>query len=280
MSAALDIAGLVRERDRNRYLAGLFAPDELRPHLHALYAFDSELARIRSMVSDPMIGEIRLQWWVDSLPAIHAGEPPDHPVAIALAHAIRHGRLPLAALLNLAEARRFDLYDDPMPSLADLEGYLGETASASIQLVTMILAPGAAQSGAEAAGLAGVGMGIAGILRLLALHRARGQCYVPREILEKHGASTADLLSARKSDGVRMAIAELISHGRKRLQQARALISTITPDAFPAFLPASLADTYLNRVEAAGHAILTADMEVSQLRRQYILWRSARTHRF
>ena len=52
--------------------------------------------------------------------------------------------LPLAAFDNLLEARIFDLYDDPMPTLNDLEGYAGETASALIQLGAMILAGGQA----------------------------------------------------------------------------------------------------------------------------------------
>lgn len=279
MSGADEIAALVRERDRNRYLASLFAPDALRQHLHALYAFDSELVRIRSVVSEPALGEIRLQWWIDSLPAIHSGEPPAHPVALALAQAIRQGRLPLSPLLNLAEARRFDLYNDPMPSLADLEGYLGETVSSAIQLGAMILAPDEAQRSAEAAGVAGVAIGIAGLLRDLPHHRVRGQCYVPRELLEKHGASVEDLLAGRENAGVRGATAELIAHGRRRLAEARTLAPTIGVKVFPAFLPAGLAQLLFDRLESAGLSILTQDIEPSQLRRQYALWRSARRNR-
>jgi phytoene synthase len=123
-------------------------------------------------------------------------------------------------------------------------------------------------------------MGIAGIVRTLSFHRARGQCYVPRTLLEQHGASTADLLSGREHRGVGTAIAALIAHGRKRLAEARALAKSITREAFPAFLCASLTDLYFDRLEAAGSAILHQDIEVSQLRRQYTLWRSARRLRF
>jgi phytoene synthase len=280
MNGAEEVAALVRAGDKDRYLASLFAPDEMRSHLHALYAFNIELARIRSVVSDPAIGEIRLLWWIDALPAIHTGEPPGHPVALALTDAIKQGHLPLAALVNLAEARRFDLYDDPMPTLADLEGYLGETASASIHLGAMILASGQAQQSAEAAGLAGVAMGIADILRELPRHRARGQCYIPREVLDRHGATTQDFLSGRETAGVMGAIAELLVQGRKRLAEARALAPTLTRDVYPAFLRASLAELYFDRLDAAGSAILRQDIEVSQLRRQYTLWRSARRLRF
>jgi phytoene synthase len=280
MNDTAEVAALVRAGDRDRYLASLFAPDDMRPHLHALYAFNVELARIRRVVSDPAIGEIRLQWWIDSLPAIHAGKPPDHPVALALAAAIRHGRLPLTALVNLAETRRFDLYDNPMPNIVDLEGYLGETTCALIHLGALILAPARAQESAEAAGLAGVAMGIADVLRALPLHRARGQCYLPREMLEHHGATTQDILSGRWTEGVAAAIAQLLRHGRKRLAEARVLAPALARELYPAFLRASLVELHLDRLEAAGNAILRQDIEVSQLRRQYTLWRSARRLRF
>ena len=37
---------LVREADPDRYWASLFAPADKRPHLHALYAFNFEIARV------------------------------------------------------------------------------------------------------------------------------------------------------------------------------------------------------------------------------------------
>ena len=99
-----------------------------------------------------------------------------HPVIEALAPAVERGDLPKSSLLNMIEARRFDLYDDPMPALNDLEGYLGDTAAAVIQMSALVLDREKAQACAEAAGLAGVAMGIDGLLRLMPLHRARGQC--------------------------------------------------------------------------------------------------------
>ena len=73
-------ARTVRELDRDRYIADLFAPAAARKHLFALHAFSAEVARIRDTVSDPVLGEIRLQWWRDALIAGGGG----HPVASAL----------------------------------------------------------------------------------------------------------------------------------------------------------------------------------------------------
>lgn len=241
---------LVRKADKDRFLSSLFAPVDARPHLFALYAFNVETARIRETVSEPQIGLVRQQWWLDTIDGIYAGSTPDHPVAQALAQTIAKGDLPRHALHNLIIAREFDLYDDPMSTLADLEGYLGETSSSLIQMAALILGKGAA----EAAGLAGVAFGLAGVLRL---QKSR---YLPRDMVQSFGEKET--------------IKQLSVHARKRLTEARALRGSIPDSAMAAFLPVSLTEPYLSRIERGG------TLEVSQLRRQITLWWAARNNRF
>src|ERR1700681_4758790 len=112
---------LVRAPDKDRFLAALFAPAEHRGALHALYAFNVEIARVREVVREPLAGEIRLQWWSDVLRGAGRGEVEGHPVAAALLATIGRYKLPLERLEALIAARRFDLYDDAMATLADLE---------------------------------------------------------------------------------------------------------------------------------------------------------------
>jgi hypothetical protein len=115
---------LLRAGDRERYLTVLFAPEDKRPALAALYAFDLETARVRDMVSEPMPGEIRLQWWREIVSGERDGEARQNPVARELVSAIDAYALPRMALANLLDARVFDLYDDPIPDRTTLEGYL------------------------------------------------------------------------------------------------------------------------------------------------------------
>lgn len=241
---------LVAKADKDRFLSCLFAPADARPHLFALYAFNVEIARIRETVSEPQVGLVRQQWWRDTIDGIYAGRTPDHPVAQALVAAIAKGDLPKHALQNLIIAREFDLYDDPMPSLADLEGYLGESSSSLIQMAALILGKGAP----EAAGLAGVAFGLAGVLRL---QKTR---YLPRDMVQNLGEKET--------------IKQLCAHARKRLEEAQALRGTIPDAAMPAFLPVSLTKLYLSRIERGG------TLEVTQFRRQIALWWAARNNRF
>jgi phytoene synthase len=238
---------LVQRHDRDRFLSTLFAPDDRRPHLLALYAFNVEVVRIRDAVTEPQLGLIRLQWWRDTVESLYEGQGASgHPVAEALGAAIAQGRLPKQALLDLITAHECDLYDDPMPDVTALEAYLGETSSRLIQMAAMILDPAEAPRASEAAGLGGVAQGLA---LVLGDPRHRDPFLPPGMSLE-----TA------------------IAHARKRLTEAQALLPSLPKSLLPAFLTLSLTDTYLKQVAKAPHAPLA----VSPLRRQFIMWWTAR----
>ena len=89
---------------------------------------------MREQVSQPLPGEMRLQWWTDMLAGSGHGGIEGNPVAAELLLAIRDFRLPVEPLLRLIEEHQFDLYNDPMPSMAALEGYVTDTASALFSL--------------------------------------------------------------------------------------------------------------------------------------------------
>ena len=105
---------VVRAADKDRFLAALFAPAALRRHLHALYAFNSEIARVREAAREVLPGEIRLQWWRDALAGQARGEASANPIAAALLDTIAQCALPVEPLLGLIDAHGFDLYDEPM----------------------------------------------------------------------------------------------------------------------------------------------------------------------
>jgi 15-cis-phytoene synthase len=271
---------IVQRHDKDRYLSSLFAPDDKRPHLWALYAFNYEISRIREAVSSSAAGEMRLQWWADVVETIYARSPVGHPVAEPLSHAIEQGSLPKKGLTNMIEARRFDLYDDPMPSLDDLEGYLGETSSTLLQMAAFLLAGADAARAATAAGYAGVAYGLAGLLRALPVHRARGQCYIPRGLLEGAGLEPANVIEGRSEPALARVLQKLASLAAERLRQARQHRGDIPSAALPAFLPLALVEDYLAAIERAGLTILEQVPEVPQWRRQWRLWRMARRGKF
>lgn len=267
---------LIRDVDKDRYLATLFAPADKRGHLFALYAFSFEVSRVREVVSDPLPGEVRLQWWRDLFGGEIRGDAGGNPVALALMGTIRTFRLPVEPFIALIDARIFDLYDDPMPTVADLEGYCGETSSALIRLASLILAGGEDPGGAEAAGHAGVAYAVTGLLRAFPWHAMRGQVYVPKEYLLHYGATRDDVASGRGGPGVLSAIADMRRLARSHLESTRALRTSIVPAIAPAFLPVALVEPYLKQMEKPGYDPFTSVIQVPQWRRQIILWQQAR----
>src|SRR6266699_3393367 len=79
----------VRAADYDRYVAALFARANLRPHLFALYAFNYEIAKTAETISQPIAGQIRLQWWRDAMGELCAGKTRDSPVVRALGDAMQ-----------------------------------------------------------------------------------------------------------------------------------------------------------------------------------------------
>jgi phytoene synthase len=266
---------LVREGDKDRFLATLFAPTKYRRALHALYAFNLEVARVRETAREAMPGEVRLQWWRDVLGGAGRSDVAAHPVAAALRDTVVRYRLPPPMLADLIDARTFDLYDDPMPTVVELERYALQTSSALIEMAARILSDGRDPGVGALAGDAGVAYAIAGLLRALPVHAARGQCYVPVELLSRYGAKVEELHARKSTTGLRAALAELRLHARRHLTAARPLAAGIAPALAPALLPVALVAPLLKRMERRRYnPFRTADMP--QWRRQWRIWRAAR----
>ncbi len=263
-------AELVRATDRDRFIASLFAPAEHRGAIYALYAFNSEVARVREAAREPLPGEIRLQWWSDVINRDRDEEARANPVAAALLTTIERYRLSSAKLVDLIEARRFDLYDDPMATVADLETYASQTSSALFALAAQILAGANVEAVMTPAGIA---FAIAGLLRAFPLHAARGQLYVPMELLDRHQIRPHDIFAGRSSAGLRAALAELNDLGRRHLDAAHQQMAALPPLAVPALLSLALVRPALMRLEG-GDPFSPAD--IAPWRRQWLIWRAAR----
>ncbi|MBX3530768.1 MAG: phytoene/squalene synthase family protein [Rhizobiaceae bacterium] len=266
------VVAALREADPDRHLATLYAPEEMRPALQALYAFDAEVGTLRERVREPMAGEIRLQWWRDAL-ALPPGAMTGSPLADALRGVVVESHLPAAALDRLLEARIFDLYDDPMPDRTTLEGYLGETRSALVQLAMQVLDPVVAKGFADAAGHGGVGLGIAQILRALPGDRRRGQCFFPADLLAAAGTSRDALFRGEVEAG--RAVAAMIALGREHMALFRQAARSLPQSLRPAVLPLATVGAVFDKTERLGVAALETPARLSPLRRQWRMFRAA-----
>lgn len=263
----------VRAADHDRYVCTLYAPEGKRDALFSLYAFNAEISGIRDRIREALPGEVRLQWWRDVIATEDNGDGVGHPVADALKATISAHHLPKPAFENMLEARIFDLYDDPMPSRTDLEGYCGETAAALIQLAAMVLDPVAAPRFTELAGRAGCAQAMTGLLLLLPLHRKRGQCFVPADILAAAGSSPEEFVAGNGGPGAQRAVAATIALAQEHLAAFESGASALPVSLRSAFLPLALSRAYLAKMES--QSPLNGVARLSAWRRHWLLLRRA-----
>lgn len=269
-------ADMMRKEDPDRFFACLFAPEDKRRHLHALYCFSLELARVRELVSEPLTGEIRMQWWRDALCGEGRGDVEAHPIAGALIDTISRFNLPVQAMKDLIEGRSFDLYDDPMPTRGDLEGYCGETSSSLIRLASLVLAEGRDPGGAEAAGHGGVAYALTGLLRALPWHAARGQLYLPADILGRHSVTRDDVMSRNVTPGLCDALAEMRALARHHYDCALRAADQMAPQTRAALMPLAIVPVYLKRMEKGGYEPFQTIVSAPMWRRLYAMWSFSR----
>jgi phytoene synthase len=184
-------------------------------------------------------------------------------------------RLPAELLTGLIAARRFDLYDDPMRTLADFDDYAGASSSAVFELSARILGDSEMRDLRQLSLHAGLGHAIAGLLQALPVHAARGQLFVPLEILERHGGGPQDIAGKHANAPLRAALAEMRGHAREHLAQAGRLATGLPVAGLPALLPVALARPMLERMERADYDPFRPP-ELPQWRRQWLIWRAAR----
>ena len=276
--AAEFCAELVRTHDFGRYAATLFVPADQRRALLAIYAFNVEISRVREQVSQPLPGEMRLQWWTDMLAGAEHGGVEGNPVAAELNLAIRSGRLPVERLSRLIDEHQFDLYNDPMPTLAALEGYINDTSSALFSLGAGIAGPHSDEV-EHLARHAGFAQGIAQVMAELPLDASRRQLFVPLQLLESHGSSMEEVFAGRETPRLRAALDQLIGEARGHLKTAFALLKNVPPEVRPVFLPLSLVARDLERMSRADNDPFMLRMS-SRFRTLWTLWRASRSRQF
>jgi NADH dehydrogenase [ubiquinone] 1 alpha subcomplex assembly factor 6 len=231
----------------------LFAPAERREALFALYAFNFEVARIRETVSEPVLGQIRLQWWRESIAAAFEGGVVRHHIVVeALTTAIRAGALTRAHFERLVDAREQDLDEASPDSLAALQDYAEATSARLVYLALESL--GIRDPAAESAGFhIGVAYALSGLLRAMPFQARAGRLIIPADIAVQTALDSADYRALRSTPALRSAAAEIAAVASRHLASARAHRRSIARRALPALLPAIVAARSLARLKQAGY---------------------------
>ncbi len=256
-------ADYVRRHDRDRFLCALFASPEKREDLFTLYAFNQEVSKTREMVTEIMLGHIRLQWWRDTLTEIAEGKVRQHEVVEPLAELVEKGLLTTFDLEQVVAAREFDLEDRQPTDQDELDRYIDQT-SGKISVLAARLLGAEGEDADHAARLAGNAYGLVGILRAMVFHGRAKRLYLPKDRMEHHEVAQGDLFEFRKKEQVRNFTREIAELARTRIKDARKVRKALPKKAHAAALPVVLADGYLKKLEKAGFDPFSADFGLAR----------------
>lgn len=231
------------------------APPAARARLFPLYAFNLEVARAPWASEEPMISEMRLQFWIDVVEDIGAGrEPRSHEVATELAGVVRAASLPVENLAGLVEARRWDIYRDPFEDQAHFDRHIDETSGNLMWLAARAL---------------GADIQFEPLVREIAY--ACGVANWLRAVPELEARGRIPLLDGRPEG-----ISALASGALTRFKAATRAKPKIARDIAPALRSGWQAEVLLKRAISAPHRVAGGGLNTSEFRRRAgLLWASS-----
>jgi NADH dehydrogenase [ubiquinone] 1 alpha subcomplex assembly factor 6 len=186
-----DLVAQVRGGDYDRFLAIQLAPSATRGALYAMVAFHIEIARIAELVSEPLVGHIRLAWWREALEEIAAGKAPrNHPVVLALAEVYARHAGVFTYLHEMLEARAADLDTSLMAEEAAWREYCNHTAGALHMAMACVVDKVAAKAQEQTIRTQALAYAMIGMVRAIAFMAAQGWQRLPHARLDAHGVAS------------------------------------------------------------------------------------------
>lgn len=239
----------VKSGDQPRYLTALFAPHEVRSHLLALYAFNLEIAKTREAVSEPMIGEIRLQWWREALDGIAAGTPREHPVVLALRDIPNFTKIQ-SELLAVIDARVDDLYAEGPKNFGALKAYIEGAGGALGRAAAFILKPAARDDDLQVGAAAGRAYAMSGLLNGLGWAFSEGRQVLPEAELGAEGISPSLQLGPDQAQALKPVIQLMLDALEEDILAIRRSARSVRTGLVPLVLLAREAARTASRLKA------------------------------
>jgi len=270
-------AALAREHARDQWLGALYAGANARGALFALASFDYEIRQALRRARDPNLTAMRLAWWREAIAGERRAEAAGNPVALALRAAIDDYALPLAWLEAMLDARLQAIAPQEDFNLAAFRAFADESEGARLRLASRIAAGAQDLDPADAHAPAGMALALTRLLKELPFKAGSAPTLIPADVAARHGVSVEDFDARRAGTGVIAACNELRGLARDELAEAERRLRSSSAAILPAFIPLAPLWLDLDRLDRNADRAFDDLGEVSPLRRQWAIWRWART---
>lgn len=256
----------VKKYDYYRYLCCLLAPEEQRDKLFTIYAFNNEIAKIKDMVTEPMAGHIRLQWWREAIDEIYKKKPVSHKheVVDALYELVHGSKIPKSMFHNLINAREADIEFHAPANMEDIKQYTINTSSNLFYLILAALEIDDKQA-KEAAYYSGIAYAMTGIMRSMRHNSYHRRVMLPKDMMEEQQITTKEIIEGKNLEKTRTIVRALCEHAKVSLNHVAALSGEIPKEAKIALLPLSTVDIFLNRIKRHNYDLFNSNIEHGRL---------------
>lgn len=200
---------IVHDHDNDRFLIGLMMPRTKRNDIWPIFAFNFEIAKTAEIVSEPMMGKIRLQWWRDAIEEIYSDAiPRKHEVVEPLARVIKKYHLDKDSFLALINMREFDLEYKMLSDWESFEIYARKTNAPINNLVLQVLGKAEEKDVIDQLSFY---YGAMGLIRAIPFLLNRHRLLIPQEILDKHNVSLQQILDFNKTENLSYAVMDILN---------------------------------------------------------------------
>ena len=255
------------------YYSFLFLPPDRRRAITALYAFCREVDDIVDECSDASVAQIKLAWWREELARLYAGEP-QHPVARALAPALKPFDIKQALLAEIIDGMQMDLAQNRYLDFAALEQYCHRVAGVVGLLAATIFGYSDERTLAYAHTL-GLAFQLTNIIRDVGEDSRKGRIYLPLDELRQFQVSPADILHARQTENFARLMTFQIERAERYYAQALQHLPDVDRKAQrPGLIMAAIYRTLLQEIEDDGCRVLTQRTALTPVRKLWIAWKT------
>lgn len=255
-----------------RYFSLLYAPENRREQLLALYVIDAEMRESAQTVNHD-VAHTRLQWWRAEIERLVNGSP-QHP-AMRVLNDSDVERSSFAKLHEAAAAADMDLARMTYSNIGELRAYSSRSGGAIQELMAaQLVAPSPLDEAARAtANRLGIGVRQSEMLRDLRLDAYDGRVYLPQDRLAAHNVTLEDLRGREIPPHAKAALREFKDTVQEELKAA---LASVSAPLRPLAVLAALHRRLLDRIAARNYDVAGSRIELGPIEKPWIAWRTAR----
>jgi 15-cis-phytoene synthase len=255
-----------------RYFSLLYAPEDRRDQLCALYVIDAEIRESAQSVNHD-VAHTRLQWWRAEIERLVNGSP-QHP-ATRLLNDSAVERAAFAKLHEVMVAADMDLARMTYSNMREVRAYASRSGGAVQELMAALLvAPSPLEEAARAiANRIGIGVRQSEMLRDLRQDVYDGRVYLPQDGLAAHNVTLEDLRNREVAPHVKAALREFKDAVQEELKAA---LTSVSAPLRPLAVLAALHRRLLDRIAARNYDVAGSRIELGPIEKPWVAWRTAR----